>query len=843
MANRQAENLLEMNRHEIIGKTPRDIHTGDKAEQILSDDKTVIESRTPLQIEDQLEVRGEVRTFLGARFPLLNPAGEPYAVCTVAADITQRKKAEDALRESEQRYRTLVEQLPTVTYTAALDEASTTLYVSPQIEELIGFSPEEYKADPDIWRKRLHPDDRDRVLKAVTQGHAEKEGFTQEYRMIGRNGRVLWFRDQAVIVKDQNDQPLFLQGVMHDITEQKRTEEALRYSEERFRLAMEATNDALWDWNMVTNEIYRNPRHATMLGYEQGDIPASEEGWEGLIHPDDRARVLGALKGYLAGRTSSYEVEYRLKTKPGDYIWVLGRGKVVAYGNDGAPVRMIGTNIDITERKKAEDALRESEQRYRTLVEGAGETIATVDSSGVFTFMNTTAAKRLGGTPKDLTGKSMWDLFPKEIADRQAASIRKVITTGQEMNVIVPTFTQGQLRWYNTTMEPLRDGSGEVTAALVIARDVHELMQAQEKVRTLSSAVEQSIDGVAMGDAKSQLFYVNEAFARMHGYSPHEMIGMRAADLHPQEQRDSYEQIFTEIRKGGSYSGQAWHARKDGTVFPCFLSVTLIKGDRTEVTGTVALCRDMTETRRKEEELSRYRAQMARAEQLASLGTLSATVAHQITQPLTVIRLSLENALEELEGTSCPEKAVRKLQDSVTQVSSMTDIINRFRNFARQSSDTRFGQVSVPAVAERVVRLLEESARQARVTLHAKGMSKLPCVTINETDLEQLFFALLENAIQAADGTQARRVVISGTVKNEQVELRFCDNCGGIAPEIRDRLFEPFFTTKPRGHGTGLGLCIVNDAVTRVGGHIRLESKLGKGTTFFVTLPVYKKGA
>ena len=146
-------------------------------------------------------------------------------------------------------------------------------------------------------------------------------------------------------------------------------------------------------------------------------------------------------------------------------------------------------------------------------------------------------------------------------------------------------------------------------------------------------------------------------------------------------------------------------------------------------------------------------------------------------------------------------------------------------------------------IAERVVRLLEESARQARVALRLENVEKLPPVSMSETDVEQLFFALLGNAIEAADGTRARKVVLSGAVNDKRIELRFSDECGGIAPENIDRIFEPFFTTKPRGQGTGLGLCIVHDAVTRAGGHIRLESEFGRGTTFFVTLPVHEERA
>jgi len=133
---------------------------------------------------------------------------------------------------------------------------------------------------------------------------------------------------------------------------------------------------------------------------------------------------------------------------------------------------------------------------------------------------------------------------------------------------------------------------------------------------------------------------------------------------------------------------------------------------------------------------------------------------------------------------------------------------------------------------------LSESARRARVTLHLKGLDRLPPVYLSEKDIEQVFFALVENTIQAADGRKDRQVIIGGAVKGEYVELQFSDNCGGIAPENLGRIFEPFFTTKPTGESTGLGLCIVEHVVSRAGGKIKVESKAGKGTTFFVTLPI-----
>jgi PAS domain S-box-containing protein len=173
-------------------------------------------------------------------------ATEPYAVVCSFADITERKQAEAALRAAEQRFRTLVEQLPAITYVAALDADSSTLYTSPQIETMLGFSQAEWMADHDLWRKQIHPDDYTRVMADVVLSQSTGVPVPSEYRMLTRSGRLRWFRDQAVVVHDPAGQPLFMQGIMFDITERKLAEAALGASESRNRALLDAMPDSMF---------------------------------------------------------------------------------------------------------------------------------------------------------------------------------------------------------------------------------------------------------------------------------------------------------------------------------------------------------------------------------------------------------------------------------------------------------------------------------------------------------------------------------------------------------------------------------------------------------------------
>jgi C4-dicarboxylate-specific signal transduction histidine kinase len=249
------------------------------------------------------------------------------------------------------------------------------------------------------------------------------------------------------------------------------------------------------------------------------------------------------------------------------------------------------------------------------------------------------------------------------------------------------------------------------------------------------------------------------------------------------------------------------------------------------------------ECKKAETMLNTYREEMIRAEHLASLGTLSTTLANELIQPLTVIRLGIENVLADLETNSGPWTTIEQLNSGLRGVSNLASIAGQFRNFARTSSERIVREVDLGAVADRIVGLLEESAWRAKVVVQIEGVDELPPVYSNRNDMEQLFFALVENAIHAADGRNNCRLVISGDVKDGHIELLFSDNCGGIPQGNLERIFEPFFTTKPSGQGTGLGLCAVKRIVSRANGKVRAESKHGEGSTFFVTLPIRQMGS
>jgi len=265
------------------------------------------------------------------------------------------------LRESERTLRTLLENIPAIVYTAVLDEASTTTYVNPMFEAWLGYTAGEWNADPDLWRKRLHPDDARRVMDEVHRIQEAGEPLRIEYRMLARDGREVWLRDEANIVRDAGGRPIHLAGALLNITDRKAAEEALREREELFREMADSIHEIFWliDWK-GQRMMYLSPAFESVTGHRPEDLMKRPDALIDVTHADDREAMVDWMLRVIASGGAA-EHEYRIQRPDGSVRWILNRGFAIKDGT-GEVVRLAGIAQDVTEKKKLEDQLHRSQK-------------------------------------------------------------------------------------------------------------------------------------------------------------------------------------------------------------------------------------------------------------------------------------------------------------------------------------------------------------------------------------------------------------------------------------------------------------------------------------------------
>ncbi len=341
--------------------------------------------------------------------PIRDAQGRTLFWQGVLYDVTEEKQREEELRRAEQQYRALVENLPAIVYLVAPDDDRRTIYVSPQVERALGYSRQEWLDQPDIWMELLHPDDREPTLAAFDEHNRTGEPWTREYRLIAADGRAVWFRDVATLVRDEDGTPLYWQGIQLDITELKDAEEELRRAhaelerrvaertaeleeanvllslevaerrraeaelaeaERRYRLLAEQIPAVAYTWGVGEGllEAYTSPRITDLLGYTVEEWHRDPDFWMSRLHPDDRRRVIAAtLRSETTGEP--FREEYRYLHKDGRIVWVHDEAVLVARHADGRPRLFQGFMLELPARKEAEAEAREAQERYRTLVE------------------------------------------------------------------------------------------------------------------------------------------------------------------------------------------------------------------------------------------------------------------------------------------------------------------------------------------------------------------------------------------------------------------------------------------------------------------------------------------
>ena len=393
------------------------------------------------------------------------------------------RRATEALREDEQQFRTLVEQIPVATYTQQTvepgkSETRPTVYASPQIEALSGYPPRSFVEDPELWIKLLHPDDREWVLAEDRSTDESGEPFRVEYRQITRDGHLVWVRDEAVLVRDEEGQPRFWQGVMYDVTARKRAEEALERSEQRFRAIFEQTSMGIVQVALDGRLLNFNDRFCKIVGYTREEIPRVD--FRDILVPEDLERDLERDARMLSGEMRHYSEEKRIRQKNGSLKWISLTISLIY--SSGEPECFVGVIEDISDRKRFEEALRHSEELYRTVVEQAAENIFLVDvESKRVLEANAALARSLGYSPEELKRMSLYDIVAH---DRESVdlNVERVVADGRRfIGERRYRRKDGSLVDVETSASTISYGGREMMC--IVAHDVTERKLAEERFR------------------------------------------------------------------------------------------------------------------------------------------------------------------------------------------------------------------------------------------------------------------------------------------------------------------------------------------------------------------------
>ena len=521
-------------------------------------------------------------------------------------DISGRKQDEVALMASEAKYRDLVEQIPAITYISALDNVSSPLYISPQIEAILGFTPEEFIADPQMFENRIHPEDRDRVLTDLLLSYAKGGPFAAEYRMLSKSGRVVWFRDESRAVYDSEGRPLFMQGVALDITKRKKAEEALQEVNNKLRALVQASPLAMIGLDLHGKVISWNTAAERIFGWRQDEVL----GQPLPIMPEEREDECKILWQRVLQGEQFLGVELQRRKKDGSPIDV-SLSTALLYDAAGHLAGAMGVFEDITARKRTEEALRESEARFRAIFEGAPIGIALVDLQRTVLEAQSGPAGDGGlQRSRDAAGSAAEEVTHPDDWEADNALFKELVAgkSNRFQKENRYRHKQGHWVWVRLSVSLVRDAAGQPQFAICMVEDITERKRAQEateEIRRQQEAILSNIADMAwLKDREGRFIVVNETLAQACGVAPEELVGKTDLDTWPRELALKYQEDDREVmRTGQRKKVEELLADGQGNLVWVETIKTPIFNERGEVIGTAGVARDITERRRMEEAL------------------------------------------------------------------------------------------------------------------------------------------------------------------------------------------------------------------------------------------------
>ena len=762
------------------------------------------------------------------------------------AEILRTQETEGELRASEDRYRQLVGNVPSVIYQRVLRSDGSTYYpfVNDAVRSVYGVEPAEVTSGRITLRDLLHSEDRDRIEMDGARAARALQPWTLEARIVTKAGQMKWVQGSARPRRLPNGDIVW-DGVITDITERKQAEDELRRSEERYAMAVRGANDGLWDWDVDHRTVYRSPRVLELFDLDPAQTDTGEDWWLEQIHPDDRADYRHAIVAHLKGITEYYECEYRIRARSGRYLWAQDRGSAQRH-TDGHAYRMAGSIRNITGRRAVLDALKQSEERFRALSDLAPTSVLiTRRTDGKILYANNASARILGVTP-DLPVTTILSLYddPAERTKVLESLQQRGRIENHELRFRRP---DGRIIWIALNAEPIEfDG---VPAVFGAAIDITDRKLAEDALREREIRLRGIMDNVQEGiltvSTDGIVRSANAAAARILGYEIGGLVGIDSARLLPEPHASRltcYIDSYLGSGQGGSIGRglrEAVGLRKDGTEVAIEQSISPMNLHPGEPPVFIALFRDISDRKRADAERAAIQAKMRETEKLRALGTLAGGIAHDINNTLVPMLNLTELTIGDLPAGSEPRGNLEIAFAAGQRVRDMTRQILAFsRREEAQEGVLDFG------VTVRDALNLSRTAIPPNIVLRLDFPSDSLPIVGDVTGIHQMVMNLVSNAVDAmADGgTLAVGIRVAGgkngSMHAADAELTVSDTGPGMDAETLKRAFEPFYTTKPVGRGTGLGLSIVHSIAARHSGTISVDSVPGRGTTFFIRLPL-----
>ncbi len=764
----------------------------------------------------------------------------------VIRDITERRRAETALRESEERYRKLISTMSEGIVLQRRDGVIQTFNAAA--ERILGLSADQLmgrtSVDP-TWRA-VHedgspfPGETHPAMLALTTGEPQSSVIMGVHKPDDSLSWIL-INSQPIFEPNQST-PYAAVTTFTDITARKHTEAALRESEERYRLLAENVNDVIIKLSPQGGLTFATPSVYALLGYRPEEF-VGQSGFD-YVHPDDVPVSAVVMQAAIESGSAHFTLVERVLHRDQHYMWVEVTNTNVYDPETGQLLEMVGVLRDITARKQAEEALRESEERYRLLAENVNDVLFRLSADGIVTFITASAYTVLGYYPEELIDQATEVLVHPDDLEPNSSVVLKAFAAGLTHFTLSLRLRHkaGHLVWVEIAATVVLDPhTGAPLEMIGVLRDVTErkltedaLRTSEEKFRTF---VEAAPIATVIANMQGKLELVNQAAAKLFDYDRADLVGRTVDALVPEEYRQA--QIgrlsaASGLEEPRSVSFESGGRRRDGSVFPCDIQLSYINTSEGPMVMSHVI--DITQRKQADEALKQS---LAHEKELGDLKSRFVSMAsHEFRTPLAAILAATETLTlyrDRMDQTQIDGRLDRIRQ----QVTYMKNTIEDVLHLARMQA----GRVKFEPYPGDVDALCRDVVSEFDVQMEYQGRlaytgSRGPLrAAFDERLLRQIVTNLIHNALKYS--LKDRQVVVTLSDTDQEFNLRVQDEGIGIPEDDLKHLFEPFHRATNVGtiSGTGLGLSITRQSVELHGGTITVNSQLGAGTTFEVTIP------